>query len=125
MIHGQYPMHTGCYENTVMPTDGRETFMEALTKSGYRTHGIGKCHFTPDRYALRGLQSREVQEEGGEMQMVHGSMSAYEQEQAAAIAASQKGDGVNRPVRAERQPNRNDPCPCGSGRKFKQCCGGR
>jgi tetratricopeptide (TPR) repeat protein len=20
-------------------------------------------------------------------------------------------------------PNRNDPCPCGSGRKFKQCCG--
>jgi arylsulfatase len=65
MIHGQYPMHTGCYENTTMPTDGRETFMEALTRSGYRTHGIGKCHFTPDRYALRGFQSREVQEEGG------------------------------------------------------------
>jgi len=65
MIHGQYPMRTGCYENTIMPTDGRETFMDALTKSGYRTHGIGKCHFTPDRYALRGFQSREVQEEGG------------------------------------------------------------
>lgn len=23
------------------------------------------------------------------------------------------------------KPRRNDPCPCGSGRKFKQCCGGR
>lgn len=23
---------------------------------------------------------------------------------------------------AERQPGRNDPCPCGSGKKFKQCC---
>jgi len=23
------------------------------------------------------------------------------------------------------QPGRNDPCPCGSGRKFKKCCGSR
>ncbi|WP_370155371.1 YchJ family protein [Ferrovibrio sp.] len=22
-----------------------------------------------------------------------------------------------------KKPGRNDPCPCGSGRKFKQCCG--
>jgi hypothetical protein len=21
------------------------------------------------------------------------------------------------------KPGRNDPCPCGSGRKFKRCCG--
>ena len=42
MIHGQYPMNTGCYENTRMPTDGRQSFMEALTEAGYRTHGIGK-----------------------------------------------------------------------------------
>ena len=65
MIHGQYPMNTGCYENTRMPTDGRQSFMEALTEAGYRTHGIGKCHFTPDAYALRGFQTRERQEEGG------------------------------------------------------------
>ena len=25
--------------------------------------------------------------------------------------------------RAEPKSGRNDPCPCGSGRKFKQCCG--
>jgi len=23
----------------------------------------------------------------------------------------------------ERPPGRNDPCPCGSGKKFKDCCG--
>lgn len=23
----------------------------------------------------------------------------------------------------EKKPGRNDPCPCGSGRKYKQCCG--
>jgi uncharacterized protein len=25
--------------------------------------------------------------------------------------------------REEAKPGRNDPCPCGSGKKFKQCCG--
>ena len=64
MITGQYPMHTGCYENTVMPTDGRSTFMSELQAHGYHTYGIGKCHFTPDRYELKGFEGREVQEEG-------------------------------------------------------------
>ena len=27
------------------------------------------------------------------------------------------------PVRAEPRVGRNDPCPCGSGRKYKKCCG--
>lgn len=26
-------------------------------------------------------------------------------------------------VRAEKKVGRNDPCPCGSGKKYKQCCG--
>jgi len=28
------------------------------------------------------------------------------------------------PVKAKPKVGRNDPCPCGSGRKFKKCCGG-
>ncbi|MGY6412027.1 MAG: UPF0149 family protein [Alkalilacustris sp.] len=27
------------------------------------------------------------------------------------------------PFKAGRRPGRNDPCPCGSGRKYKKCCG--
>ncbi len=27
------------------------------------------------------------------------------------------------PVRAEKTPGRNEPCPCGSGKKYKNCCG--
>jgi len=27
-------------------------------------------------------------------------------------------------VLAEPKPGRNDPCPCGSGKKYKKCCGG-
>lgn len=28
-------------------------------------------------------------------------------------------------VRHEQKVGRNAPCPCGSGRKYKNCCGGR
>lgn len=63
MIYGQYPQNTGCYENTSMPVDDRRSFMDVLTEAGYRTHGIGKCHFVPDSRALRGFQTREMQEE--------------------------------------------------------------
>jgi uncharacterized protein len=27
------------------------------------------------------------------------------------------------PIRRESAPGRNDPCPCGSGKKYKKCCG--
>lgn len=27
------------------------------------------------------------------------------------------------PYRAEHKIGRNDPCPCGSGKKYKKCCG--
>jgi preprotein translocase subunit SecA len=30
---------------------------------------------------------------------------------------------VTAPVRAEKTVGRNDPCPCGSGKKYKNCCG--
>jgi arylsulfatase len=63
MIYGQYPQNTLCYENRAMCDDSRQSFMAALTVAGYRTHGIGKCHFYPDGQALRGFQSRERQEE--------------------------------------------------------------
>jgi len=26
------------------------------------------------------------------------------------------------PIRIETKVNRNDPCPCGSGKKYKKCC---
>lgn len=61
MIFGQYPTKTDCWANDTMPQG--KTFMETLTEQGYATHGIGKCHFTPETNALRGFASRERQEE--------------------------------------------------------------
>lgn len=61
--YGQYPMRTGCYDNAWKMPEDRPSFMQVLAEAGYRTHGIGKCHFTPDSWALRGFQTRETQEE--------------------------------------------------------------
>jgi preprotein translocase subunit SecA len=41
----------------------------------------------------------------------------------AQAAASAGGGGRRQPVRAGRKVGRNDPCPCGSGKKYKYCCG--
>ena len=38
-------------------------------------------------------------------------------------AGASDGSEPNRPVRKGKKPGRNDPCPCGSGKKYKKCCG--
>ncbi|MDK2794485.1 MAG: preprotein translocase subunit SecA [Caldanaerobacter sp.] len=34
-----------------------------------------------------------------------------------------EGDNKKQPVVKEKKVGRNDPCPCGSGKKYKKCCG--
>ena len=34
-----------------------------------------------------------------------------------------KGADKVEPLQAKAEPARNDPCPCGSGKKYKKCCG--
>ena len=43
--------------------------------------------------------------------------------QAAAAARDTREQQKTQPVVAEKLPGRNDPCPCGSGKKFKNCHG--
>ena len=48
-----------------------------------------------------------------------------EREQVAQVTGTNKDDsGPKKPVqRVEKKVYPNDPCPCGSGKKYKQCCG--
>ncbi|HHV29739.1 preprotein translocase subunit SecA [Acetivibrio mesophilus] len=39
------------------------------------------------------------------------------------VTASHGGDEVKKPVVRKNKVGRNDPCPCGSGKKYKKCCG--
>ncbi|NNF42414.1 MAG: hypothetical protein HKN62_05090 [Phycisphaerales bacterium] len=47
--------------------------------------------------------------------------------EAAERAGADRGGAApkRRPARAAPTVGRNEPCPCGSGKKFKQCCGRR
>ncbi|MCI1954841.1 MAG: preprotein translocase subunit SecA [Oscillospiraceae bacterium] len=49
-------------------------------------------------------------------------------EQVAKPTGTGGGDDSGRPakrmpIRKKKKPGRNDPCPCGSGKKYKNCCG--
>lgn len=46
--------------------------------------------------------------------------SIYDEETRKRLYREQKQSGT---VRKEKKIGRNDPCPCGSGKKYKKCCG--
>lgn len=48
-----------------------------------------------------------------------------EREQVAKVTGTNKDDSAARAPkkRTEKKVYPNDPCPCGSGKKYKQCCG--
>ncbi len=67
MHYGRWPHHTGCTDNTEgdkVQNDG-SSYVGRLTRSGYRTHCIGKTHFAPHDDQLWDFQSRETQTDGG------------------------------------------------------------
>lgn len=47
--------------------------------------------------------------------------SVFDQRRAAAIATTKPNERLK--IMEVRRIGRNDPCPCGSGVKFKKCCG--
>ncbi len=67
----------------------------------------------------------EVQEERGDLHLVHSNASAYRAQMDRAITGSGQSERGRVPVRAQREPGRNDPCSCGSGKKYKNCCMGK
>ena len=58
----------------------------------------------------RGLDRSKMREERGDLLSQAHSNTQQEQER-------------NQPVKVEKKVGRNDPCPCGSGKKYKNCHG--
>jgi preprotein translocase subunit SecA len=52
-----------------------------------------------------------------------GSDYAKTREQMEAASNQSMGGEKPKPIRAGEKIGRNDPCPCGSGKKYKKCCG--
>ena len=65
----------------------------------------------------------EIEKLKEKMKTQHAQASAF---QPGTDNKSNKGEGKRRkiqPRRVEHKVGRNDPCPCGSGKKYKNCCG--
>jgi preprotein translocase subunit SecA len=80
-------------------------------------------NYLGSRWKLDRAQTIHQQAESQLYSEVRGAGGMQEQ-QAAAIANSQRApDRKREPVRnLGKKVGRNDPCPCGSGKKFKACC---
>ena len=79
---------------------------------------------------ITNAQGEDVQRKGRSLTMnaQHNAMDAFDAGAARSAAAAspfaskRQGENVT-VVRTSPKVGRNDPCPCGSGKKYKQCCG--
>ena len=72
----------------------------------------------PQQRSQRYQESKADIDNGGER------LTDPNQAAAAATDTRAQAGKINRtPIRKEKMPGRNDPCPCGSGKKFKNCHG--
>ena len=101
--------------------------MEAL-KEGVGLRGYAQSN-PLQVYALEGFQMFDNM-----MASISAEISNYllnaevrqniEREEVKNIKTNDGKEGVkSKPKKAEKKIGRNDPCPCGSGKKYKQCCG--
>jgi preprotein translocase subunit SecA len=81
-------------------------------------------------YRIEQVEDDEVKSTFRETAAIHAeapsaaALSAQAEPQQAAAAAESRAEAVNlEPIRnLGGKVGRNDPCPCGSGKKFKNCC---
>lgn len=77
-------------------------------------------------YEMFGAMISSIREDTVKMLLHLQVEQKVEREEVAKVTGTNKGDeiNVNQPKkRAETKVYPNDPCPCGSGKKYKQCCG--
>jgi len=74
-----------------------------------------------DSNSNRKASIRQINAHHNAMQAFDGNM-ARQGAMASPMAQRRQGDNIT-VVRSTPKVGRNDPCPCGSGKKYKQCCG--
>ncbi|EMP57520.1 Preprotein translocase subunit SecA [Marinobacter santoriniensis NKSG1] len=86
------------------------------------------CHVrvqTPEEMEeVERRRKEELERELARARLRHDETSATaESESEGDVEGRQQGATPETFVRQERKVGRNEPCPCGSGKKYKQCCG--
>ena len=112
-------------------TDSR--WMDHIDDMDQLRQGIGLQAFGQRdpvvEYRLQGYDmfndmTESIREETVKMLMHVRIEQKVEREQVAEVTGTNKDDSANAPiVRKSEKISRNAPCPCGSGKKYKYCCG--
>jgi uncharacterized protein len=114
----RFACHGECPKNRFISTPDGEGGLNYLC-AGYRAFFN---HIDPVMQRMA-AELRAGRPAAGVMAQLNAERRASRTQPAAGPTASAKTpDGAMRAL--GRSPRRNDPCPCGSGRKFKKCCGG-
>jgi len=103
---------------------GRQTPKPKHESFGYNTKRVAKPGTSDNPLALV-VQSVERQAEIEAILSQHELLAKIVVNAEAEENIAELNGILNRPqtARFEKKPNRNEPCPCGSGNKYKKCCG--
>jgi preprotein translocase subunit SecA len=71
----------------------------------------------------QGVQQAATEEHTQRQQYVESKTDLNDPDQEAAAAQDTREQQHREPIHVNKTPGRNDPCPCGSGKKFKNCHG--
>ena len=77
------------------------------------------------QFILQGIDDPDLKKWRLEMERMHARQKAGTSRFLSSPVISEMSPEIataNKPVQVDFTPGRNDPCPCGSGKKFKKCC---
>ena len=120
----KHSVHNASYEQKdpllIFKLESVKLFDDMVNTINDRTVSIIMRAMIPD---LQPAPTNEAprREPRQQLQESRGDLTDVAQQQAAARDTRERVPV--QPIRAEKLPGRNDPCPCGSGKKFKQCHG--
>ena len=75
------------------------------------------------RLMIDGQPIQEARQQKTDLSKVQTNRSEEEARHRAAMSAGRENQKVETVRRTEKKVGRNDPCPCGSGKKYKHCHG--
>ena len=122
----KHSVHTASYEQKdpllIFKLESAKLFDDMINQINDRTVSIIMRAMIPELQIQEAPQQQEApRRDRPRLQESRGELTDAGQQQAAARDTRERQP--MQPIRRENLPGRNDPCPCGSGKKFKQCHG--
>ncbi len=123
----KHSVHNASYEQKdpllIFKLESAKIFDGMINQINDRTVSIIMRAMVPELQITEEAPKQEAprQEKQPRLQESRGGLTDNAQQQAAARDTRERQP--MQPIRRDNLPGRNDPCPCGSGKKFKQCHG--